>query len=170
MIILNRKVLVIVMKVIAAVCVFIFFNKGDVVMEKSKKILIAVLIILILVPAIVFFITDATRGAGKYVKLEATQTVSTSGSVYGRWKYITTDTVNDESSVQSMYAVMQYRHRDVYINETGVYIAPGESAPYTASFCFAEPLFWRLELTPQDADFGGVSGEGTIYDDSKIFE
>lgn len=137
-------------------------------MKKSKKILITVLLLLLLVPALVFFITDATRGAGKSVKLEATQSVSTSGSVYGKWKYITTDTVNDESSVQDMYAVMQYRYRGVYINETGVYIAPGEAAPYTASYCFPEPFFWRLELTPRKPEIKGVSGEGTIYEDSKI--
>lgn len=139
-------------------------------MKKSKMILIVFLIILIIVPVSAFFIADANRDAGKYVKLEATQTVSTSGSVYGRWKYITEDTFNDESSAQNMYAVMQYRYKGIYINETGIYLAPGETAPYTASFSFPEPMFWRLELTPQDTDFGGVTGEGVIYDDSRIFE
>lgn len=137
-------------------------------MKKSKKILITVLLLLLLVPALVFFITDATRGAGKSVKLEATQSVSTSGSVYGKWKYITTDTVNDESSVQDMYAVMQYRYKWVYINETGILLSPGSSAPYTKSFTFAEPQCWRLELTPRKPEIKGVSGEGTIYEDSKI--
>ena len=96
-------------------------------MKKSKMILIVFLIILIIVPVSAFFIADANRDAGKYVKLEATQTVSTSGSVYGRWKYITEDTFNDESSVQDMYAVMQYRYKGT------------SSSTQIAAVCFTVP-------------------------------
>ena len=134
-------------------------------MKKSKKILSIILAILIFVPTLSFFVMGATNAVGKTVTLAATQTGNTSGSVYGKWKYITNDTENAASSSQRMYAVMQYRHNLVYINETGVYLSPGSSAPYTSSFTFSESKYWRLELTPERPEQKGVSGSGVIYED-----
>lgn len=102
---------------------------------------------------------------GKSVSLSATQTGNTSGSVYGRWKYFNNNTSNASSSSQSMYAVMQYRHNLVYINETGKLLSSGSFAPYTASYVFPEDKYWRLELTPEIPEQKGVTGGGIIYED-----
>ena len=134
--------------------------------KKFKKILTVILSLLILIPTLSFFVLGATNAVGKTVNLLATQTGNTSGSVQGCWKYITSDTKNAASSDQDMYAVLQYRHLLTYINETGIYIAPGESASYTKSFVFTEEMYWRLELTPRVPEEKGVTGTGVIYEDT----